>query len=340
MNNKDLLNLLDGIQEQNENNDNERILLVDALNLFFRNFAVLNMINPEGNHIGGLGGFFRSLGGLIKHLQPTKVYIIFDGIGGSNNRKNLIPEYKSGRTQRITNWDVFEDQDDENESKVNQIVRIIHYLKILPVRMAVLDKVEADDIIAYYSTSLIKHPNDRIFIVSSDKDYIQLINQNVVVYNPLEKEILTDTSIRHKYKIPSHNFIIYKTLLGDNSDKIRGVKGLGDKKLLKLFPELASDKKITLDDIYDISASKLKDHVIYSRIVQSISELETHYKVMDLSNPMVDEHEKAVLDEMASSKLPNFIPERFKVLYNEDNIGGIIKNVDYWLKETFQELKK
>ena len=83
-----------------------RTMFVDGLNLFFRNFATLNYINQDGVHIGGLAGFLRSLGTLIKVIQPTSVYLIFDGMGSSTNRKNLLPEYKSGRNvNRITNFD-------------------------------------------------------------------------------------------------------------------------------------------------------------------------------------------------------------------------------------------
>ena len=81
---KDLLNLLDNIQENGEELPTpERYMLIDGLNLFFRNFSVIRAVNPDGAHIGGLGGFFRSLGSLIKQIQPTQVYVVFDGIGSS-----------------------------------------------------------------------------------------------------------------------------------------------------------------------------------------------------------------------------------------------------------------
>ena len=160
MNKKELLNLLNNMDESPEV-ESERILLIDGLNLFFRNFAMLNMVNPDGVHVGGLGGFFRSLGALIRQIQPTGVYVVFDGAGSSNNRKNLIPEYKSGRNlQRITNWEVFENHDEEDDAKVDQLVRIIQYLKTLPVKTVSIDKVEADDIIAYYSKTLPKNEKD------------------------------------------------------------------------------------------------------------------------------------------------------------------------------------
>ena len=167
MKHKDLLNLLDSVDEQGkETVEGERILMIDGLNLFFRNFAILNMVNPDGVHIGGLGGFFRSLGAMIRQMQPTQVYVVFDGAGSSNNRKNLLPEYKSGRDlQRITNWDAFDDKDDEDDAKVDQMVRIIQYLKTLPVKVVTLDKVEADDIIAYLSDVTPQKKEDKVFIV-------------------------------------------------------------------------------------------------------------------------------------------------------------------------------
>ena len=95
MKQKELFKLLDGIQEQGEETvQGERILFIDGLNLFFRNFAVMNMVNPDGVHIGGLGGFFRSLGAMIRQITPTQVYVVFDGAGSANNRKNINPLYK------------------------------------------------------------------------------------------------------------------------------------------------------------------------------------------------------------------------------------------------------
>ena len=341
MDKKNLLKLLNDTEENDTgSSEGTRTLLIDGLNLFFRNFAMMNMVNPSGIHIGGLGGFFRSLGAEIRRTQPDQVYVVFDGAGSTTNRKNIISEYKSGREdQRVTNWEVFDSLDDEHDSKVDQIVRVIHYLKTLPVKTVILDKVEADDIIAYLCSTLPNHPDDKIFIVSSDKDFLQLVNKNVIVYRPMEKKYYTEEVFRAKYKMSPQNFILHKTLLGDNSDKIKGVKGLGEKGLLKKFPEL-SERNLTFDDIFEICEKKFKDHVVYARIIQGVDDLEKNYKVMDLSNPMIDENEKKYLDEVAKSKELNYIPEQFISLYNEDQLGGMIRNLDYWLKENFERLYK
>ena len=78
---------------------------------------MMNMVNPDGVHIGGLGGFFRSLGAMIRQTQPTSVYVVFDGAGSTASRKNLHSEYKEGRNlTRITNWDAFDNIDENRQA--------------------------------------------------------------------------------------------------------------------------------------------------------------------------------------------------------------------------------
>ena len=342
MKHKELFKLLDEVQEQGDQpiqKRHDKVLLIDGLNLFFRNFAMMNMVNPSGVHIGGLGGFFRSLGAMIRQTQPTSVYVVFDGAGSTSSRKNLLPEYKSQRNlQRITNWDAFDNLEEEHDSKVDQIVRVIHYLKMLPVKTTVIDKVEADDIIAVLAEKLVEKYNSTCFIVSSDKDFIQLVTNKIILYRPIEKEYYTPETVKEKIGCLSQNFILYKVLLGDNSDKVPGVKGLGQKGIFKKFPELQT-QTLTLDDIFDISARKFKEHVVYSRIVQDQDRLETNFKIMDLSKPMISDKEKEYLDNLIEEELPDLNTELFIQLYNEDQLGRMIRNLDIWLKEVFAHLK-
>ena len=336
---KNLISLLDSIEEKGEfTPTSERYMLIDGLNLFFRNFSAIRAVNPDGAHVGGLGGFFRSLGFLIKQIQPTQVYVVFDGVGSSNNRKNIIPEYKSNRNiNRVTNWDVFDNIEEEDQSKVDQITRIIQYLKTLPVRTISIDKVEADDIIAYLSQTLPTKPDDRAFIVSSDKDYLQLVDKNIVVYRPIEKEFYVKQTVEDKFKVTPHNFLLYKLLMGDNSDGIPGIKGLGLKKLYKLFPEL-TEKNMSFDDLLDLCEDKLKEHVIYARVLHDVELLENKYKVMDLSNPMIDDKDKMFIDKFVEKETLNYLPSQFVKMYNQDKLGGLIRNVDIWVKEVFENL--
>jgi DNA polymerase-1 len=344
MDKNNLLKLLDDITNEAEPvkkatfNKHDRVLVIDGLNLFLRNFAVLNYINQGGVHIGGLGGFLRSLGSLINTNKPTSVYIVFDGIGSSINRKNLLPEYKSGRNlSRMTNHSGFEDLDDEQDSKVNQIARLIHYLKCLPVNLISLDKVEADDIIAYLTSYMSTKYNSKCIIVSADKDFLQLVNDNITVYSPIIKESYTPKTVKDKFGLPPYNFILYKTLMGDNSDKIEGVPGLGPKKLFKLFPELTDDK-VTLENIFEISADKYKENIIYSKIILNEDKLRNNYKVMNLGSPLMDEDEKLYVETIVDQPVEKLKVAEFLKMYNEDGLGNILKNAEYWIRNTFTTL--
>ena len=335
---KQLQDLLSKITQESESPTFERYLLIDSLNLFFRNFSAINAVNSNGAHIGGLGGFFRSLGALIRQIQPTQIIMVFDGIGSSTSRKNIIPEYKSGRNvTRVTKHDLFDNIDEEDEAKIGQIVRIIQYLKTLPVKTITLGNVEADDVIAYLSGTLPKHENDRVFIVSSDKDYLQLITRQVIVYRPIEREFYTEETVREKFNLDPHNFILYKTLLGDASDALPGIKGLGAGKLFKLFPELSSHP-LTFEDILEISERNIKEHIIYARVLHDVELLENKYKIMDLSNPMMSDQDKRDVDNLIQNTPLEFHPEAFVEMYHEDQLGGLIRNVDYWIQDTFKDL--
>lgn len=316
-----------------------RVLLIDGLNLFLRNFAVLNFINDKGVHVGGLGGFLRSLGSLINQIKPTSVYIVFDGIGSSENRKNLIPEYKSNRNIGRINWDAFNNLEEENTSKVDQIGRLIHYLRCLPVKIVSIDRVEADDILAYLSNHLADTYDSRVFLVSSDKDFLQLVTDKITVYRPTEKEFYTPKTIIQKFGILPENYLTYKTLLKDKSDVLEGIKGLGDKGPLKKFPELAKTT-VTLEDIFEISEQKYKEHVIYARIILARKYLEDKFKIINLQNPLIDDAEKQQLVELTEEETPTLSIPNFVHFYNEDGLQNTIKTVDWWLRENFNNLNK
>jgi 5'-3' exonuclease len=336
--NEDLLRIFNELENPSPPinlNKHSRVMLIDGMNLFLRNFAVINYVNSDGSHIGGLTGFIRSLGYLIKNNNPTSVYIIFDGIGSSVNRRNLVPEYKSNRNNsKITNWDVFDNLDEENESKFNQMSRLIHYLRCLPVKIISKDKIEADDIIAYLATTLHKDKSSKVTIISSDQDFLQLVNTGINVYRPIEKKFYNPILVKDKFGILSENFILYKTLVGDNSDVVKGLRGMGKKRILKLFPDL-SKKKMSLDDIFEISEINLKKNKAYPQILFERNNLEKYYKIMDLSNPLLDEKDKEDLDSLIDARSFNYKPKEFIKLYNEDNINNSIRDIHLWLSECF-----
>ena len=108
----------------------------------------------------------------------------------------------------MTNHTAFDDLDEEQDSKVNQIARLIHYLKCLPVHLISLDKVEADDIIAHLTQHLVASHNSDVTIVSADKDFLQLVNDNVTVYSPIVKEYYTPKISKRKVWLTSTKFYL------------------------------------------------------------------------------------------------------------------------------------
>jgi 5'-3' exonuclease len=229
-----------------------KVLLIDAMNTFLRSFAIINHINPKGNHIGGLTGFLKSVGFAIKHINPTRVIIVFEGEGSTQNKKNLYPDYKGNRKlKRITNFDGFNNQEEESESIENQLLRLVEYLQCLPLDMVAIDRVEADDTIGHLATKF-QEDND-VVIMSSDQDFLQLINDKITVYSPTKKKFYDVNKVKEEYGVTPQNYLQMKILLGDNSDNVPGVPKFGPKKLIKNFPELQESTVVHLKDILEKS---------------------------------------------------------------------------------------
>ena len=241
--NKNYQTILDNLHEGSSLEPlhlNSRVLLIDSMNTFLRSFAIIPAINPQGNHIGGLVGFMKSLGYAIKLIRPTRVILVFDGQGNITNRRNTYSDYKANRQiKRITNFNVFSTLEEESDSVSTQMLRLLDYLKTLPVNISIIDKIEADDTIAYLSKKL----KDDIIIYSADQDFLQLVNKRITVYSPIKKKFYKPQDVFDQYGLYPHNFITMKCLMGDKSDNLPGVKGLGPKKLFKYFPELETNKK-------------------------------------------------------------------------------------------------
>ena len=329
--------LLDEVNNDSKNlHRDSRVLLIDGMNLFLRNFAALNLINSEGTHIGGLGGTLVSLRTLINVINPTSAYVIFDGVGSTNSRKNLFSDYKKDRNiNRITKSHLFETVGDEYDSKTDQISRLIHYLKCLPVKIISTDGAEADDVIAYMSSKFEK--DSKVFIVSMDGDFLQLIDERITVYNPIKKVFITPKDFYEKFGFQSENFIIYKSLIGDNSDKIRGITDVGPKSLLSYFPEIKT-QKLELEDIFRLSEERFKKSKIYTRILTDQNLLETNYKLMDLKNPLLGDEEKQQIDEIINESITPLNTLGFNTLYNQDGLINVIRNREMYLHDTFRVL--
>jgi DNA polymerase-1 len=312
-----------------------KVLLVDAMNTFLRSFAIINHINPKGNHIGGLTGFLKSMGYAIKHINPTRVVIVFEGEGSTLNKKNLFPDYKGNRKlKRITNFDGFGSQEEESESIENQLLRLVEYLQCLPVDLAVVDRVEADDTIAHLSNELQKTSD--VVIMSSDQDFLQLVNDKVTVYSPTKKKFYNTNKIKEEYGLPPQNYLQMKILLGDSSDNIPGVPKLGPKKLLKNFPELQEEQTVVLKEI--LEKSKQTKGTMYESVSMFSHQLKINEKLMDLHNPNLSEMMKLEIQNVIECPKSTMDKTKFLNMYNMDFLGNSIPNVESWLINVFTHL--
>ena len=327
--------ILNNLKETPPRVINDHILVIDAMNMLIRSFSLLKAMNPDGTHVGGIVGFLRSLGYVTRIFDPTRVIVVWDGKGGSGNRKNINPEYKAQRaTSRITHWGLYDTKDQEMEALIGQLLRVQDYLECLPVTQIGLEKLEADDIIAHIAKNASSSSVKKCTIVSSDKDFLQLIDDTVEVYAPVKKKTFTVDNVVEEIKVLPQNYNIVKALLGDNSDNLAGVKGLGIKTIISEWKSFTYDPSASLNDVYDHCETQLdtdKPKKIFAKILHSWDKVMTNFQIMDLHRATLDEKEKDFVKEALNQPVFKTHIGGFMSLLDEDNIEGITKNTVGWL---------
>ena len=331
----DIFNLLDNVQKGDSLSINDRVLIVDGLNLYLRVFAVNGALNDNGVPVGGLTGFLRSLAYAIREVNPTRVIIVYDGAGGSQRRRKIHSDYKAQRKpgKRLTRWDAFKNASEEKDAMKIQFSRLLDYLDFLPINVISIDKIEADDTIAYISHNLL---DKDVTIMSSDQDFLQLVNERITVWSPTKKKFYTPRMVMDDYGVPAHNFLMYKVLMGDKSDNIEGVKGLGPKKLPKIVPDLLTQNTLDLDFILEHAGKG--EEPMHKRIVESETQLKTNEELMDLKNPPISGELKLQITRLIEAPINLLSRNDFIITYNEDQLGNAIASPDLWLREHFIKL--
>lgn len=313
---------------------NDHILIIDAMNMLIRSFSLLKAMNPDGHHIGGLVGFLRSLGYVTRIFDPTRVIVVWDGKGGSANRKNINPDYKAQRaTSRITHWGLYDTKEQETEALIGQLYRVQDYIECLPIQQLGMEKLEADDIIAYLAKRA-GEAGKKVTIVSSDKDFFQLIDKNIEVYAPVKKKTFNHSNIVDEIKVLPENYNIVKALLGDHSDNLPGVKGLGIKTILSEWKSFAYDSLASLQDVWDHCETQLeqdKPKKIFAKIIHNWDKVLTNFQLMDLHRSVLDEKEINFIEETLQDSIPDLQTGAFLHLLDQDKIEGITKNTEGWL---------
>ena len=331
------------IKEAKNINDEPLIytLLVDGNNLM-KISSVDKRMNGKGEEYGIVFQFLWQLHKLLQVKDYNFVYVMLDGEKSGQLRYNFYQDYKANRDKNYElsgSKSEYDKQIDANVKKVLDYSRNKHkqqetvrgeteeesferqklilkqILEELFVRVCEYDEVEGDDLIAHYVKN--KKSNERVVIVSGDRDLTQLINDEVCVYIPSLKKYISPKNHIQELGYTHENVLIKKILCGDSSDNIKGIKGMGDKTFFSLFPD-AKTKKYTLDDIFVETKKNIEERLKNKQKPLQVTEnilnkvtlgsqgdkiYEINDKIINLSNPLLTKEAKEELDNIMYAPL-------------------------------------
>jgi DNA polymerase-1 len=280
-----------------------KTLLVDGDNLFKIGFHGVKEMYDNGDHLGGLYHFINILRRFLEEHNLDKVVVFWDGDSNSSIRKSIYPRYKANRRQDMNEY--------KYESYLQQKSRVKQYLEEIFVRQVEMINNEADDLIAHYCKVA---TDEDVIIFSADKDLTQLISERVTIYSPITKQYFKngDMITINKVEIPHYNVLITKVFTGDKSDNIDGIEGLGEKTLLKFFPDL-QEMPCTINRLLDIARNneqkkkpKALENILTGKTKNGILGEEfynTNMKIVDLENPLITDEGKELVEQIQTDTI-------------------------------------
>jgi DNA polymerase-1 len=280
-----------------------KTLLVDGNNLFKIGFHGAKDVYNDGAHVGGVFHFVNILRKFLEEHNHDKVVVFWDGDSNSSVRKSLYPPYKANRRQDMNEY--------KYESYLYQQSRVKQYLEEIFVRQVEMVNNEADDLIAFYTQIA---TDEDIIIFSADKDLTQLISERVTIYSPISKQYYKngDMITINKVDIPHYNVLLTKIFTGDKSDNISGIEGLGEKTLIKYFPQV-QEKPCTVEEILDYARNipqkkpiKTLVNLLEGKTKSTIFGEQfyiTNKTIVDLSNPLITDDGKELVEQILTDSI-------------------------------------
>lgn len=332
-----------------KNNDtpvdiNDNILIVDFLNTYLRSFTGSPAMNDHGEHCGGITGFLYSLGAAIRACNATRVIIVSDGENSTQHRKKLYPQYKEKRSMKMNlnrTYD-FHTKEQEDELLVKQMIRLLQYLECLPLSIVVAQGTEADDSIAYIATEYFKQYNNKITIMSSDKDFLQLVDDKISVWSPKKKKLYNRQLMYDEFGIYPENYVIARSLIGDESDNIVGIDGIGLSTAKKRFPMLTEESIIHINDIIDfaVKQDELKKHKLksYKNVIDQKNVIVLNEQLMNLRNPIITDKAKLFIYTKLNEKINSLKKTDLYILYMKDGLSSAMPDINKWLLQHFHKI--
>ena len=338
---RDILREIEREKEQGTGSTKDsHLLVIDGLNTFIRVFSAVPALNDDGQHIGGVTGFLRSVAAVVRLIKPTRCIIVFDGKGGSRRRKDIYPEYKANRANKtaFNRYKEFASLEDEQDSMRRQFGGVIQYLNCLPITTLSIDNVEADDIMAYIVNEIYTDQKNRVTICSTDRDFLQLVNDRISVWSPIKKKMYTPSVMKEEFGFNSTNYLVYRSFIGDKSDNIPGLKGVGPKSLVKYFPVFTEDREITIDELVEYANDVDKKYKVHTLVSENKELLELNYKLMQLKEVDINGNAKMITQNRVQGDIDKLNTLEFKKMFMADKMYTVIKDLDSWLKSSFNSL--
>ena len=224
----------------------KKLLLVDGHNLLFKMFFGMPFpfYNDNNVNITGTVGFVGTVVKMIKYLKVDECLVVFDGEGSRNIRDNK--DYKANRQ---TDYGALSDE----ENPFTQLKFIKAVLDYINIKWIETEEIESDDYIAIVS----KKYDGEVFISSADTDFYQLVNDRVKIIKFRGKNTIfvDEKFIYENYSILPSDFALYKAIIGDSADNIKGIYKVGPKTAVKVIDALKCNK---FDKFYDIYTNNLE----------------------------------------------------------------------------------
>ena len=303
-------------------NKNKRLLIIDALNMYFRAYIVNPSLSTNGHPIGCLMGFLKILQKLIRETKPDGVVVCWDGAGGSKKRKSINKKYKAGRKPIRLNRSIRNmSEEEELKNKVWQQTRLVELLNEMPIIQLMLESVEADDIISCVANHKVYNSWQKV-IVSSDKDFFQLCDDKTVVFRPIQKEVLNVSRLVEKFGIHPTNFALARAIVGDKSDNLDGVPGVGMPTVAKRLPFLKEGKTYTIGDVIEYCEQVEKPVKAHLNIAESADIIHENYKLMQLYSPSISVQGRRFIDETLKNFEPEFNKTAVQTMMIEDGFAA------------------
>ena len=313
----------------------KRVLIIDGLNMFLRSYIINPTMDPKGIAIGGCVGFLKSLQKCVRDYQPNEIIIAWDGHGGSQKKRSMNKNYKEGRKPLRFNRRMIQlDPEQEIKNKAYQQLRTMQYINELPIVQIIIDYVEADDIISY----VVQHDKYKDYnklIVSSDKDFYQLVDSKTAIFRPIQKKVITLPIILEEFGIHPNNFALARAIAGDPSDNLKGVPRVGLKTVSKKFDFLLSDEEVELGQVLKECSSVDKQLQIHKNILSHKSLIENNYEIMQLYKPNIARTNKNIIDYSIDNFEFEYSKMSFTKLLFADGLGGTNFSDLFSTKSTF-----